>query len=688
MIISAFAALALTGRLDTLSILVFSVGVAASIWMTVRERPPLLGARGAFFLSCGYIAFFIIDSFILSRAFIPAIIHLVLFLELAKLYQEKNDKDYFYLIVLSFLQVLAASSLTVDMTFVATLLFFLGSFVSTLMSFDIYRSERRSEKIHAANLSAQTVSLGGMSVWATTWIVILGAALFFIIPRVGTGYFSRAATTPLLLSGFTEHVELGEIGQVKLNTAVVMRARRLSGTPYAVLKWRGIVTDTFDGRSWSRTNRLRRRVTAGADGIYEIRPSESKGELVRYEILLEPLATTALFAPYRARSISERIQDIEVDNDESLYLRVQQLRRMQYQVVSEIPKQTRAIDSSAGDSALTNPGPQYLQLPNNLDARIAPLAREITSRGTSAIEKASLVEAYLKKNYQYTLQLRNPGVDPLGGFLFDTKAGHCEYFASAMAILLRAADVPTRMVTGFHMGEYNPVGNDYIVRESDAHAWVEVFSGGRGWIEFDPTPGDPQKELNMATQLLHYIDAAELFWSSYILIYDSSSQMQLFASAQQSVQDMQNNLRTESDQLSQRFQSFSNAFSLRLKSLLKAAWFWLLAILTAAGVIAYGQRRVIRTAWQIYRLRRGHGTLDSDIIERMFYRAARMAAEKDAGREPAQTWREWILRLPQQKRLALSRALEVFEKSKYGHQPVSAADFDVLEETMKTIKVL
>ncbi len=119
--VTAFAALALTGRLDAPAIALFTIGLAASVYRTAKRMPPLLSARGAFLLSCGYILFFLADMAILSRSFIPASIHLVLFLELAKLFQEKTDKDYLYLIILSFLQILAASSLTIDISFVATL---------------------------------------------------------------------------------------------------------------------------------------------------------------------------------------------------------------------------------------------------------------------------------------------------------------------------------------------------------------------------------------------------------------------------------------------------------------------------------------------------------------------------------------------------------------------------------------
>src|SRR5262245_61735546 len=125
LIVSAFIALALTGRLDLPSVVLFMIGLGISVYRTLKGRPPLLTQRGAFYFSCGYILFFAVDTFVISGSFIPASIHLLLFLELAKLYQEKTDRDYFYLIVLSFLQLLAASSLTIEMSFVATLFLFL-----------------------------------------------------------------------------------------------------------------------------------------------------------------------------------------------------------------------------------------------------------------------------------------------------------------------------------------------------------------------------------------------------------------------------------------------------------------------------------------------------------------------------------------------------------------------------------
>jgi transglutaminase-like putative cysteine protease len=686
LMISALLALAFTGRLDTPSIVIFTTGLGISVYRTIKGLPEPLSARGAFLLSCGYIFFFLVDSAVISRSFIPASIHLVLFLQLAKLYQNKSDKDYLYLIVLSFLQVLAASSLTIDMSFVATLFLFLVALVSTLMSFDMYRLER--------NTTIQTQEVGapltGMSVWATIWIIVTGVVLFLIIPRVGTGYFTRAADQSLLVSGFTDRVQLGEIGEVKRSTAVVMHARQITGTPFAVLKWRGIALDRFDGRNWFRTDRRHSLLEAYAENEYRVHPVVQSRDTASYEILLEPLATSTLFAPHQVRAVSGQLQGVERDSDDSLYLRFPTARRTQYQVLSEIPNRSRMHDSGSTESPVPEEvSRRYLQLPRDLDPRITQLANDITAKGKSTLDKASLVESYLKKNYKYTLNLTwEPGPQPVNTFLFESKSGHCEYFASSMALLLRAAGIPTRLINGFLMGEYNPVGQDYIVRESDAHSWIEVYVPDRGWIEFDPTPPDPNHhDMSLALQISQYFDAMELFWNSYILVYDSGAQLQLFRSAQDRVQSVQATLRHTSDQWVDRGQRFSDRSAALITVLAQTPGFWALAILCILAGAAYKQRGSLRIQLQIWRVRRGRRDASEDVIEQMFYRAARIAERRTRKRRPAETWREWIFGLPDTDgRSILTGALEIFERAKYGRRSVSASEFAFLDESVRRLR--
>src|SRR5947199_10824344 len=209
LMISAFAALALTGRLDAPAIVIFTTALSVSVYRTLKGLPEPLSLRGAFILSCVYVVFFLFDMMMLSASFIPASIHLVLFLQVSKLYQKKTDRDYLYLIVLSFLQILAASSLTIDISFVVMLFLFLVALISTLMSFDMHRSERN----RAIAGESIAVPLGGMSLLAAVCMVVTGVVLFPVIPRVGTGYFTRAPMQSLLVTGFEDSVHLGEIGQ-------------------------------------------------------------------------------------------------------------------------------------------------------------------------------------------------------------------------------------------------------------------------------------------------------------------------------------------------------------------------------------------------------------------------------------------------------------------------------------------
>ena len=686
LILTAFIALVETGRIDIGSILLFLVCFAVTTYRVLKGQPPLLTARDAFFLSLGYIFFFVFDSLILSRSFVSAIIHLVLFLEIAKLAQDKRDKDYLYLILLAFLQVLAASSLTINISFVFTLFLFLVALVSTLMSFDIYRSGRKTPEAGHVPIDRP---LGGMSVWASAWIVIMGVSLFFAMPRMGTGYFSRASTQALLLSGFTDTVELGEIGKVKLSSALVMRTRALDGALSAPPKWRGLTLDTFDGHTWHKSNRRRQGLRRSGDNQYLIQSMTGTGEPVRFEVFLEALATPTLFGPHVLRSITGNFRGLERDNAGAVYQGIRAVRRTHYEVLSEIPLRNPASETIDPTDRLPDDADVYLQLPPDLDPRIVDLAETVSMEGDTVLEKASLVETYLRANNTYSLQLSwDPGEQPLSTFLFEARSGHCEYFASSMAIMLRTVGIPTRIVNGFLPGEYNSIGGSYIVRQSDAHSWVEVYVPGKGWMEFDPTPPDPNgSETSMLMLISHYFDAAELFWNAYILTYDSGTQLQLFQSAQDTVQTLQSSLRSRSDSWIARSLAVSNQISARIREAVETRWFWSLGL--SFGLLGLGvkYRSAIRTQLKIWNLRMGRGDADPDIVTQLFYRAAALAAPGSAGRLHHQTWREWMGELPDEGRKHLiAVALNVFEKARYSSSPITPEEYMNLEETIQQLK--
>ena len=683
---SAFFALLLTGRTDILSNAVFLPALAVSFYRALKGLPPLLGGRASFYLSFAYVGILLLDFGVFSRSLIGSAIHMVLFLEIVKLHQEKTERDYLYLIVLAFVKILATSSLTVNISFMGTLLVFIAALVSTLMSFDIYRNEKKSR----AGAREAAVALTRVSIWATLWIVVVGGAFFFMIPRVGTGYLERASVPPMMLSGFSDNVELGQIGQLKQSSAIVMHAQRVTGPAYDVLKWRGVVLETFDGFNWSRKNRARAYIRS-ENSNYIFQRERPRAELVTYDILLEPIATTALFAPHLVRQISGRtIPGVEVDNDGAVYTRVQLGQRLPYRVQSEIVRVAAGADPKTSAPLSDDLQKTYLQLPPALDPRVRNLAAEVTRGAQTSLEKARRIETHLRKNYKYTLALTwDPGKDPLAAFLFQAKSGHCEYFASSMAVLLRAAGVPTRLVNGFLMGEYNPVGDTYIVRQSDAHSWVEVYLPGSEWTEFDPTPGGGnQQDPGVLGQMNNYLDAMGYLWNTYVLTYDSDSQVQLFREARESAGNLREDLQTQRDRMVSTTQQFVEWLSLKLRQITQSGALWVFIPILLAGVLLYTKRHEVARRWWLLRVQRT-GRVDDRVIDAMFYRAVSMVGRDGPQRRESETWREWIGIIPHdQCRSILQRALEVFEKSKYGPESSSPADVAVLQQALHDLQAL
>jgi hypothetical protein len=169
----------------------------------------------------------------------------------------------------------------------------------------------------------------------------------------------------------------------------------------------------------------------------------------------------------------------------------------------------------------------YLQLPK-LDPRIPDLTAQISNASVSDYDKAIAIERYLKTKFSYTLQLPSTHqVDPLANFLFDRKQGHCEFFASAMAVMLRTAKIPSRVVTGFRTNEFNDITSQYIIRGSDAHAWVEAYFPDRGWVTFDPTPGSGASMQGRWGRISMYTDAMASFWREWVVNYDVAHQYNL-----------------------------------------------------------------------------------------------------------------------------------------------------------------
>jgi transglutaminase-like putative cysteine protease len=258
-----------------------------------------------------------------------------------------------------------------------------------------------------------------------------------------------------------------------------------------------------------------------------------------YRVVMEPVGLNIFFLAPVPLKMSGDYRVIAINSDGSVF----NSGAMAGQVVPEGETGAIGIYSAEADardpenfvrnSNSSNYPPAvartYLQLPARLDPRVADLARTITASAKSNYARALAIQTYLKTNYAYTLEL--PGLnapDQLSYFLFDRKKGHCEYFATSMAIMLRTLGIPSRVVNGFRGGEYNDLTSQYIVREQDAHSWVEAYYPEFGWVTFDPTPARRVAAASGGwARLGLYMDAAREMWREWVVNYDFSHQMKL-----------------------------------------------------------------------------------------------------------------------------------------------------------------
>src|SRR5579871_3025318 len=564
LILTSVVCLVATGKLDLVSSVLSIAGLLYKGHRWWNHRPVELSTRTATWLVTGYLAFFPLDIFFFSRiltanspnpglyAALMAAVHFLLYIMLVRLYSATTDRDSLFLCMLSFAAVLASAVLTVDTTFLVLFFIYLLFAVAAFSSLELRRGatdavsaqivnprEREKRTARALTIAVLCVTLGAM---------FTGGLLFFFFPRFSAGYMGRTSMNPTLMSGFTDDVELGEIGEIKKNTAVVMRVQTGGPVAYDRLRWRGIALANFDGKRWTSGGRGSIAVFAKADGWIPVGSTLQKAsehsKVLQYTVVMEPMATDALFVPGNGISIRGNFSGdrsspyggrrayLFRDSSDSVFNPFHNFVAMRYFGISRLPQFQIEKLREAGTQYPAEVTDFYLQLPQ-LDPRIPELAKSVTAQAQTPVDKAIALESYLQSKYSYTLQLTSKqSGDPLARFLFETRAGHCEYFASAMAVMLRTLGIPSREVNGFLPGEYNELGEDYIVRASDAHSWVEAYFPGNGWVVFDPTPPAIGAKPGMFSKLALLADWLELTWNEWVINYDFGHQVVLAQSLQ------------------------------------------------------------------------------------------------------------------------------------------------------------
>lgn len=369
-------------------------------------------------------------------------------------------------------------------------------------------------------------------------IFVFTALLFVIFPRVGLSLLllNRGHTGRMI--GFSGKVDLGAVGVLRSDPKLAMRVEIPElpepPPPRLTMHLRGTALDAYDGRTWTQSETFK-RPTESDGGLVPIEryPDPAVDPVMRID--LEPIDPPVIFLPPNATGLRLKHRG-QLGVDANAMAQRGPEGELRYQ-----PTDDRGLVYDVFLSRKRAPTFQrlpaaerrrYLDLPRDLPSRVVELAQQWTQGVDRPADRARAIQEHLRTEYRYDLASPS-GADPqpLDHFLFESKRGHCEFYSTAMAILLRAVDVPTRNVTGFVGGTYNRFGRFYAVRQGDAHSWVEVYLDGEGWMTFDPTPpadAAPKSELVGAWAYLRdFIEATSQRWDRHVVGYDLNQQVGL-----------------------------------------------------------------------------------------------------------------------------------------------------------------
>jgi hypothetical protein len=283
--------------------------------------------------------------------------------------------------------------------------------------------------------------------------------------------------------------------------------------------------------------------------------------------------------------VGGEIAAVSVDPHDSVYLSFSPTSRIQYRVDSRL---ATVSTSELKAGALAYPDwirDTYLQRPPD-DQRIVGLAGEVTQNTLTVYEKAKAIEAHLRTGYRYSLDVKSTsGRSPIDDFLFGQKTGYCEHFATAMVLMLRSLEIPSRLVTGFLRGEWNEYGGYYIVRQRDAHAWVEVYFPESGWVTFDPTPPSLPDIMGWTMAVSHYLDSLRIRWERYIINYSSLDQVMALSKAKDQTDSLWDSLQQEWAEALRGIHSTAQTAFRAIADPPRSAWILFLALIATAALL-------------------------------------------------------------------------------------------------------
>jgi protein-glutamine gamma-glutamyltransferase len=603
---------------------------------------------------------------------------------------------------MAFFEVLLGAALSISPLYLASLLLYLFITVLAIIGFEI----RKTSRITGNNLDKKSFETGKaidqtpfkklptMAIILLFLIVAFAAPMFFMLPRVGGAGFGANQGGVSGLTGFSNTVKLGDIGRIQQSDEVVMRVR-VEGDERDIIggtRWRGVALDTFDNKSWTKSKSLPQNPFIKIENdIFRIDYSSGKRGLTVQTVYLEPLDTSVLFALSRPVAIQGNFQVLQKDVYGGVTSVRNNFERISYKVYSD--RWLPSVEALKKDNAAYSASDvNYLQIPEMFDERIGKLASEITQGKTNRYDKARAIEQYLQTQFGYTLEQKASGEQPLADFLFNVREGHCEYFATAMVMMLRTQGIAARVVNGFQHGEYNETADVYVVKQKDAHSWVEAyFPKEKSWITFDPTPSAGQNISGNSAGIFglfgKYIDALETFWIQYFVSFDNQEQQSLFRSMKNGLVDYQAKMTDWLNEYQTKIQNWWTEVR-GDKGLQASAWAiaygvgYLIAIITGFLILQWLYRRLKKLElWR--RIVDWWKRKKQKSIVEFYERMQRILAIKGLQRETHQTPLEFAFALNMPEAVSIT---EKYNRVRFGEKNLSNDEAREIENWLKDLE--
>jgi hypothetical protein len=423
-----------------------------------------------------------------------------------KLLEEKKVRDYMQIYAITLLLLSGSGLLSLNLIFFAfyCVLILLLTIAAILLTY--YAQD--PGLVLPVNTITKIVT---KSLLIPLLAIPLTFLMFVILPRTPYPLLNFLNRPDKARTGFTDQVRLGAVSDIQEDSTVVLRAN-MERIDEKDLYWRGIVLEYFDGKSW---------VTMKKQPAPRSFPGQLSGRGIRQTVYLEPYGNTYLFSLDRPVFVAgqniKRSQDLTYSSTGHIDT------RLKYDAVSVLGDSIWEADI---DEEI------YLQIPKNLSPRIKKLANDMNVVD-SKDKTLQTIFNYLRSNtFTYSLKGLPVSKNPLEDFLFETKSGNCEFFASALAVMLRLNNIPARLVGGYRGGYYNDVGQYYLVPQKYAHAWVEAYVKPKGWIRLDPTPAmfDSPASLASAVSFEKFtilMDTLNYYWYVLVINYNLEKQFSI-----------------------------------------------------------------------------------------------------------------------------------------------------------------